>query len=340
MSAAVRVDLHLMGDQISLEDMIRLAVLAEDAGLGGVWTAEVWRDSLVPLGAIAAATSTIGIGTDVVQWNRTPPTLSVAAGDLAELSHGRFTLGIGAAPKEWNEGWHGISYEKPLRRMREYVEAVRLLWTAGPMSPVSFEGEVFSITDYIRLRGPLEQSVPIHLGVTLPGMAALAGEIADGVGFNVLMTPQYLGDVLLPAVEAGARRGGRSPETVARGVVVATAVSDDRAQAVQWAKHQIALHANIATYYEPVMQLHGFGEDYARVREAFQAGDPMAAIENVTDEMVEELAFAGTPDEVRAQLSRFEGVADYVMLYAPTFLLEPEVVRAEHEAMIAAFASV
>ena len=85
-----------------------------------------------------------------------------------------------------------------------------------------------SPTDYIRLRGPLEQPVPIHLGVTLPGMAGLAGEIADGVKFNVLTTARQIRDVLLPAIEAGARRAGRSLDDVERGVVVSTAVSNDR----------------------------------------------------------------------------------------------------------------
>ena len=249
-----------MGDQVSATDMVRFSTLAEASGLGGIWTGEVWRDSLVPLAAIAQATSTIRLGTNVTQWTRTPPTLGVAAGDLAELSDSRFTLGIGAAPKEWNEAWHGISYDKPVRRMREYVEALRLLWQAGPMSPVSFAGEVFSITDYIRLRGPLEQAVPIHLGVTLPGMAGLAGEIADGVNFNVLTTAPHIRDVLLPAIEAGARRAGRSLDDVERGVVVSTAVSDDRAQAVQWAKHQIAFYAGVGSYFEPMMRKHGFGE--------------------------------------------------------------------------------
>ena len=273
MTGPVRVDLQLMGDQVGVDDMVRFAVLAEDSGLGGVWTGEAWRDSLVPLAAIAAATSTIPVGTNLVQWTRTPPTLGVAAGDLAELSDGRFTLGIGTAPREWNAAWYGISYDKPLRRMREYVEALRLLWQAGPMSPLSFEGEVFSITDYIRLRGPLEQPVPIHLGATLPGMAALAGEIAEGVNFNNLLTAAYLRDVLLPAVETGARRAGRRLDEVERGVVVSTAVSDDRAQAVQWAKHQLALYAGIGSYFEPLMEKHGFGEEYARVRDSFQAGD-------------------------------------------------------------------
>ena len=337
--AAVDVHLHLTGDQISVADMIRYGQMAETGGLGGVWTAEAWRDSLVTLGPIAAATSTIRVGTDVTQWTRTPPTLSLAAADLAELSDGRFTLGIGTAPREWNEGWHGISYERPLKRMREYVESMRVMWQAGVMDPVTYDGEVFSITDYIRLRGPVEQPVPISLGATLPGMAALAGEIAEGVNFNVVLTAPHIREVMLPAVEIGAKRAGRSLADIERGVLVSTAVSDDRAQAFQWAKHQLAFYSGVAPYFAPVMARHGFTEDYERVRDAFHAGDVMGAIGGVTDEMVDELVLAGTPDEVRAKLSRFEGVVDFVMIYAPTFLLEPDVVRAEHEAMIAAFAS-
>ena len=223
--------------------------------------------------------------------------------------------------------------------MREYVEAMRLMWTAGAMEPVTFAGEVFSITDYIRLRGPLEQPVPIQLGATLPGMAGLAGEIADGVNFNVVLSAPHIREVMLPAIEAGAARAGRSLSDIERGVLVSTAVSDDRAQAVQWAKHQLAFYASVASYFEPVMERHGFAEEYVRVRDAFQSGDVMGAIAGVPDEMVDELVLAGTPDDVRDKLSRFEGIVDFVMIYAPSFLLEPDVVQAEHEAMIAAFAS-
>ena len=140
---SVRVDLHMTGDQVSIADMVRFGRLAEDAGLGGVWTAEAWRDSLVPLAGVAAATSRIPLGTDVCQWTRTPVTMELAAADLDELSGGRFTLGLGTGPAEWNENWHGIPYERPLVRMREYVEAIRLLSQAHLGAPVTFEGEFF-----------------------------------------------------------------------------------------------------------------------------------------------------------------------------------------------------
>lgn len=337
MSAPLRVDLHLTGDQVSLDDMIRFGVLAERSGLGGVWAAEVWRDSLVSVGAIAAATSTIRVGTSVAQWTRPAPTLATAAGDLAELSNSRFTLGLGAAPRHWNEAWHGISYDRPLRRMREYVEAMRVLWQAGPVDPVSYAGELVSIDNYVRLRGPLGEPPPIHLGVTLPGMAALGGEIADGINFNVTLTSPYIRDALLPAVEIGAARAGRSLDDVELGVVVSAAVSDNRAQAVRWGKHQLAFNIGAAPYFDPVMRAHGFAEEYARVHEAFVAGDVASAIDRVTDRMVDELVMAGRPDEVRQKLERFEGVVDFVALYAPTFTLEPDSVLEAHEAMIAAF---
>jgi alkanesulfonate monooxygenase SsuD/methylene tetrahydromethanopterin reductase-like flavin-dependent oxidoreductase (luciferase family) len=265
--------------------------------------------------------------------------MELAASDLNELSGSRFVLGLGTAPKEWNEGWHGISYDRPLQRMREYVSAIRLMWGASVDNPVNFDGECFQLTDYIRLRGPNPDPVPIHLGATLGGMAELAGEIADGVNFNVVLSGPYIQENMLPAVARGAERAGRSLADLDVGVLVSTAVSDDRAQAIRWAKHQLAFYAGVATYFEAVMRSHGFGADYEKVRDAFHAGDPFGAIELVTDEMVEELALAGTPDDVRSRLARYEGVVDFVMVYAPTFLLSPEEVVAEHTAMIDTFAA-
>lgn len=336
---SVRVDLHMTGDSVSIADMVRFGRLAEDAGLGGVWTAEAWRDSLVPLAGVAAATSRIPLGTDVCQWTRTPVTMELAAADLDELSGGRFTLGLGTGPAEWNENWHGIAYERPLVRMREYVEAVRLLSGAHLGAPVTFEGEFFQVRDYARMRGPVARRIPIHIGATRAGMARLSGAIADGINFNVVLSAPYIREVMLPAVEAGARDAGRDPGEVARGLLVSTAVSDDRAQAYRWARHQLAFYAGIAPYFQVVMAHHGFEADYVKVRDAFLAGDAPGAVELVTDAMVDELALAGTPDEVRGKLARYEGIVDFVMLYAPTFMLPPEQVAAEHEAMIAAFAS-
>lgn len=334
----VRVDIHFTGDQLSIADVVRLGQRAEAIGLGGVWHAEAFRDSLIPLAAVAGATSRIRLGTDVTQWTRTLPNMELAAADLQELSGGRFTLGLGTSARDWNEKWHGISYERPLRRMREYVTGLRLLWTASIENPVSFEGEVFQVRDYMRFNGPLADPPDIHLGASLTGMARLAGEIADGVNFNAVASALYLSEVMVPAVAEGAASAGRALDDVARGALVITAVSEDRGHAYRLARHQIAFYSAVATYFEPVMEMHGFRSRYEDIRSMFFAGDVPGAIAAVTDEMVETIALAGTPNEVRDGVRRYDGVVDFVMIYSPSFLLSRTEVAANHEAMLEAFA--
>lgn len=287
MNGLPRVDLHLTGDQVSIADMIRFGQAAEQAGLGAVWTAEAFRDSFTPLAALAGVTSRITLGTNIAQWTRSVPNLDLTAGDLQELSSGRFVLGLGSTTQQWNTDWHGIAYERPLQRMREYVEALRVLWTAGPMAPVSYDGEVFQIRDYLRFNGPLDTPIPVHLGASRAGMASLAGEIADGVNFNVLLSPDYLRKELLPAVARGAALAGREPGSIARGVLVITAVDDDGAQAVRWAKQQIAFYAGVANYFEAPLRFHGFDRELEAVQGACRVGDLPRAFELVTDEMAD-----------------------------------------------------
>ena len=336
-TASPRVDIHFTGEHVPIAEVVRLSKAAEAAGLGGVWHAEGFRDSLIPLTSVANATSSIRIGTDIAQWTRALPNMELAAADMQEVSGGRFTLALGTGPKSWNEDWHGISYEKPVRRMREYIEAMRLMWTADMMQPVSYIGEVFQVRNYVRFNGPLANPPKIHIGVSLPGMARLAGEIADGVNFNAVNSPTYLRETLLPAVAKGAAKSGRSLDDLEIGCLVITAVDDDAAKARLLAKHQIVFYAGVTTYFEPLMKRHGFLAEYEAIRAAFFAGDIPGAVELVTDAMVAEITLAGSPAEVREQLHRYDGLLDFVMIYSPSFALSPETVIANHEAMIRAF---
>lgn len=337
--ADLSVEIVFTGERLPMGDLLELAAAADGAGFGGLWMAEAYRSFTVPLTAIAMRTSRARLGSNVAQWTRSLPNLELVAGDLAELSGGRFRLGVGSSTKEWNENWFGIPYERPLLRMREYVEALRLLWTAGPDRPVSFHGEFFTIRDYLRFNGPLAVPVPVYLAVTRTGMAALAGEIADGITFNSILSPRYLREVMLPAVERGAARAGRTAGQLDRGVSPITAVSHDAAEAREWNRHQVAFYCCFTTYFEDVMRLHGFADDFRAVREAFARGDLPGAIARVTDDMVETLTICGTPGQVREKLSRYSGVCTFVMLSPPSFLLGNDIVLRNQQNIISAFGS-
>jgi probable F420-dependent oxidoreductase len=332
----VRIGLELNGQGISLADMIEFGVAAEAAGLDSVWTVENQRDPWVPLSVIASRTRSIRVGTGLAVWARSPSLMEMTAGNLDELSRGRFVLGIGTAPASYNEGWHGIPYRRPAARMREYVEIVRRMLAAHRGESVEFDGEFFHVHGYHRQVPPLRDRIPIYLGAVRRNMVELTGEIADGVLFNVLTTPRYLRDYALGFLEVGARRAGRSAGDLERGSVVLCAVSEDAAHARQMARHQIAYYAQIP-YFDAILDLHGFQRETAALREAAGRGDDAGAIAAVTDDMVDALALAGSPDECRARLARFEGLLDLVLVFSPAFRLAEDEIRENHRQLIETF---
>ena len=120
-SPAPKVGLLLAGEGMPLADLVDLGVAAEDAGFDSVWHVEIQREPIVPLTAIAARTKRIRLGTGVAIWARSPVLASLVAANLDELSGGRFVYGLGTGPPEWNRRFHGMAYERPALRIREYV---------------------------------------------------------------------------------------------------------------------------------------------------------------------------------------------------------------------------
>lgn len=333
----LRVGLGFTGESLTIGQVIDFGVAAEAAGLDSVWHVENQREPWVPLSVIASRTSRIRIGTGLALWARSPQLAELAAVNLDELSGGRFLFGIGTAPKDWNENWHGISYDNPVQRMREYVEIIRLMWTAHSGATISYDGKKFTIRDYQRAMKPYRERIPIYLGAVQRHMCALCGELADGVLLNVLTTPRYVRERALGWIGEGLRRSGRSRSELELGTVVMAAVSDDAAQARQWARHQIAYYA-VIPYFDVILDLHGFERETAAVRAAAGRGDVDAMIAAVTDEMVEVLAVAGTPDRCRARLREFadEGLG-LAVAYPPAFRLGSDEIAANLDAMLAAF---
>jgi alkanesulfonate monooxygenase SsuD/methylene tetrahydromethanopterin reductase-like flavin-dependent oxidoreductase (luciferase family) len=332
----VRMALVVSGEGITVHDTVDLAVEAERAGFDSFWHAEDRCEPFVPLAAAAAATSRVRIGTAVSMIPRPPMFMEQAAANLDELSGGRHVIGLGTGPRIRAEQWHGADFSKPIRWMREYVEAMRLMWTAHSGREISYAGQRIQLTQYSRAAVPLRERIPIFLGGSGPMMLALAGELADAVVFDVLTTPQVLPDQKA-AVEVGLARAGRSWEGFEHGCLVLTAVHEDRSVALDLARHQIAYYLQFPQLDE-LLELHGLGEDTAPVAAARERGDADAIVAAVSDRVVETLALAGTPDEVREGLKRYTEHVDMPLLFSPTWRLTRGQILANHVAITAAFA--
>jgi probable F420-dependent oxidoreductase len=330
----MQIGLSLNGDQVTLEETLQFARQAEAQGFASIWVPEAWRDAFVPLTAIALQTSRVRIGTAIaLALARSPVLMEKAAASLDELSHGRLTLGIGPGPKAWNENWHGVTFHPPAAYIREYTEVLRLMWSAHSGRRISYAGTYLTITDYERFGRPYRERIPVYFGAVMPRFVRAAGATADGLCVASFHTTRYLREVVHPNLAAGRTTAGPKQEVV---TTVICAVDPDGDAARQRVKGQLAFYASIPCY-DVVLDLHAFSQDTTRIREAAQRGDHAGMSAGVSDEMVDQVAIAGTPQECREQLARHEGLVDEVILTSPSFGLDRAEVMRNHHQLLAAF---
>jgi alkanesulfonate monooxygenase SsuD/methylene tetrahydromethanopterin reductase-like flavin-dependent oxidoreductase (luciferase family) len=153
-----------------------------------------------------------------------------------------------------------------------------------------------------------------------------------------MATSRYIDEVMRPAIARGAEQAGRADTAVAVADWVIVAVSDDADQAREDAKRQIAFHATVRTY-DGILDLHGFETVAARIRELWKSFDLAGMTALVTDEMLDEMAVAGTVQDCRAALERRAASADRLLLGAPVVATDPARIRDYHDAIVETFAT-
>jgi alkanesulfonate monooxygenase SsuD/methylene tetrahydromethanopterin reductase-like flavin-dependent oxidoreductase (luciferase family) len=188
----------------SLDQAIERVKLAESLGYHSAFTTHIaGRESLTVLTAYALATERIRVGTGVVPiYTRTPATMAQTAATIDELSHGRFTLGLGVSHRLIVESWHGETIDHPVDEMREYVAIARAI-LRGEDPPA---GTKWRSAFHLAGLDPRPE-LPIYIAALSPAMLQLAGELGDGV-MLWLCNPNYIRDVVLPAVKEGRERAG------------------------------------------------------------------------------------------------------------------------------------
>ena len=296
---------------------------AEKLGLDICWVAEAWgADAPSLLGYLAARTESMLLGSGVIQvGTRSPVTIAQTAMTLAQLTGGRFLLGLGVSGPQILEGLHGIPFGRPLARMRETVEIVRSVM-AG--EKVSFTGSHYRIplpgARPMRVGLP-PVSVPVYLASLSPKMLELTGEIADG-WLGTSFVPEGAAAYFTP-LDAGLARAGRTRADldVCQGAEINLVDEADLTATVASRKKELAFSLGgmgtaTANFYNDAYSRQGWAEVAALVRERWQAGDRDGAAGLVTDEMVLATTLIGTEDMVRARLETWREVGvDTVRLY-------------------------
>ena len=322
----------------SLPRLGELSAEIERAGFESAWTAETSRSAFVQAAVAAVHTSRIRIGTNIaLAFPRSPTITAMAARDLAELSGGRFVLGLGTQVKRVNEHRFGIPFEHPAPKIAEAIEVIREVLATFDGASIDHRGRFYSITmPPFPGAGPPPGLVPIYLAAVNARMAETAGRVADGILGHPMTSPRWIREVLRPAVAKGAADAGRRPEEVNVTTGVILQISEDREEARREAALQVGFYATTRTY-RPVLAMHGFEDRLEPLRRAFVRGD-FAVMTDVALGMVDRLAVAGTPGECREHLARFDGLVDRIILGGAWVGPSEERLDRNHRAILETFA--
>ena len=319
------VDAELVG--ASAAELGVLARAAEAAGFSRLWAPELYRSATIPLAVAAASTERIEIATGIaLAFTRSPFVLALEALDLDELSGGRMVVGLGAGVRRLNERWHAVSAsDPPVPRMRDHIAAFREIVSAlAAGRDARSEGRYVDIhvAGYRRQVDTTRGRIPVWLAAVMPGMARLAGEVADGFLDHPITTPDWLRDRLLPPIQAGAHHAERPMPEVAGGLVAA-ASADDPQGARRAAACTVGFYATVKTY-EPLFQAHGFDSRLVAIRRAFMEGGVERLADAVGEEMTDQFAAAGTPQQVRKRAQDYVGIVDRLWVTPPHHLQSAE----------------
>ncbi|TDV56531.1 LLM class F420-dependent oxidoreductase [Actinophytocola oryzae] len=297
----------------------------EAAGADMVWVPEAYgRDAVSVLGFCAAATSRVRLGAGVLNvFSRSPALLAQSAAALDELCGGRFELGLGTSGPQVVEGWHGVAFDRPLRRTREVVEVCRSVWRREVLR---YDGRTVTLplegSKPLKLMTrPVRADIPVWLASLGPRNVRLAAEIAHG-WLPTLFVPELADRVWGEDLRAGAaqRDPALPPLRIAAGAHVEVTTGDPAAvrTARDRARPSIARYvggmgsAN-ANFYNDLVRRYGFTEDADRVRRLYLDHQPGAAADALSDELVEALTVCGPPSYVADRLAAYRaaGVTDF-----------------------------
>ena len=293
----VEKDLLVSGD---------LAAEAEARGLDAVWCTETGLDVFLQAYEAVRRTDTIGVGTAIaVALARNPMTVAYSAWNLADVSGGRFTLGLGSQVKAHIERRYSMAWDRPVARMREFVLALREIWGAWRTGEtLEFVGEHYQHTLMSPFWTPRrhEHHIPIHLAAVGPRMVEMAAEVADGIILHAFNNRAYLDEVILPAVDRGLAKAGRTRDELQISLPLFMAMGDTDAEleaSRSQAAAQLAFYASTPSY-RPVMEAVGFGELQPQLTALSKAGAWNELAGAMPAELIDQFVISGRPEEMPA----------------------------------------
>ncbi len=284
-----------LGSMLSVNEVLNCAEMISKTKTDAVWVPETWgMENFSMLGAVSSKTSTQKIGSSIINiYSRSPAAIAMGAATVDTLSGGRTILGLGTSSLPIVETFHGYKFEKPLQRMREYVEIIKLI-TSG--KPINYSGKIFNLKNFKLLIKPQRESIPIYIAAVNQKMVDLTWEVGDGVLFYLRPKNEMKQTI----------QKMQSKRKIDVACQIITCVSENSEEATERVKKTLAFYISVGKIYREFLAKNGFEKETSNIFKEYKKSGFKSNHELVPDSMLKELTLFGTPEECRKQFENFK----------------------------------
>jgi 5,10-methylenetetrahydromethanopterin reductase len=298
-----------LGSLLSPDEIMECSKILSQYNPDSIWVPETWgMECCSMVSALSQIAKKPKIGSSIMNiYSRTPALISMAAVTLDTISNGRFILGLGTSSQAIIDEWHGLEFNRPLTRMKEYVEIIRLAISGNK---VNYTGKFFKLRNFTLLMKPPRNRIPIYLAAINQKMVELTWDIADGAIF-------YLRPLTEIQYTISKMQQGKKIDVACQ---LITCVSEDEDEAIERAKKTIAFYVSVGKIYRDFLARNGFDNETRAIFDEYKKSGLKNNHTEVSDHMVDALSVCGTPPEVSKKIKRFvkAGVDLPIIQFNPT----------------------
>ena len=298
-----------LGSLLSIQDIQYCVSEMSKKEPYAIWIPETWgMENFSTLATIALKTSDAKIGSSIINiYSRSPSLIAMGASTIDALSKGRMILGLGTSSMPIVEYFHGHTFDRPVTRMREYVEIIRLALSG---KQITYSGSCFKLQNFSLLIKPYREKIPIHLAAVNQKMVELSWEIADGVIFYLRPKSEMKQTI----------RKMQSKRNIDVSCQIITAVSEDCESAIMRAKKTLSFYVAVGQIYRDFLANNGYKNETDAIHSEYKKSGLQNIHEYVSDSMLKDLTICGTPNEAKKQLVEFQntGIDLPIIQFNPT----------------------
>ena len=300
---------YSLGSLLTIEQILTCSKKLNKFKPDTVWIPETWGMENFSILSLASKENTFSkIGSSIINiYSRSPSLIAMGAATIDTISNRRLVLGLGTSSQPLVEDFHGDKFERPLKRMEECVEIIRLILSGKLLND---DGEIFSLRNFSLLIKPPRNTIPIYLAAVNEKMVELTWKIADGVIFY-----------LRPKSEIKSTLAKmQKQKNIDTSLQIITCVNDDSEKAMTRAKKTLAFYISVGKIYHEFLASNGFENETKNIFEEYEKNGLQSNHELVPESMVNELCIAGTPGESKTQLRQFRetGIDLPIIQFNPT----------------------